>query len=107
MLSGCGKSSTTPANPVNVGAPTYSASVDITNFAFSPAAAYVLTGGTVTWKNMDPVDHTATDLNGNFDSGHIGTSQTYKFTFTKAGTYTYHCSIHSQMASATIVVSNP
>ncbi|HVS91000.1 MAG TPA: plastocyanin/azurin family copper-binding protein [Mucilaginibacter sp.] len=101
---GCGKSGTKPATTGKPNNATYSASVDISNFTFSPASVTVLTGGVVTWTNKDAVDHTATDLGGNFDSGHINPSQTFKFTFTKAGTYTYHCAIHSMMPNATVVV---
>jgi plastocyanin len=101
----CGKSSSTPTSNNN-GTPAMSASVSIQNFAFSPATVRVLPGGTVTWTNMDSTPHTATDVNGNFDSGSLNTSQTFKFTFPKAGTYTYHCSIHSMMANATVVVGN-
>ena len=103
---GCGKGGSKPITPVNTNTPTYTASVDITNFTFSPASVRILAGGTVTWTNKDAVDHTATDLDGNFDSGHVNPNQTYKFTFTKAGIYTYHCSIHSMMPNATVVVSN-
>lgn len=107
LFSSCSKSSSgTPTTPVTIPKGTYAASVDITNFAFSPNKVYVLTGGAVTWTNKDGVDHTATDLNGTFDSGHINPSQTFKFTFAKAGTYTYHCLIHSMMANATVVVSD-
>jgi plastocyanin len=106
LYDGCGKSGSKTISPVNTNTPTYAASVDITNFTFSPANVHILPGGTVTWKNKDAVDHTATDLDGNFDSGHINPNQAYKFTFSKAGTYTYHCSIHSMMLNATVVVSN-
>ncbi|HVV54755.1 MAG TPA: cupredoxin domain-containing protein [Mucilaginibacter sp.] len=107
LLNSCSKgSSGNTTTPVTVPKGTYSASVAISNFAFSPNKVYVLTGGAVTWTNKDAVDHTATDLNGAFDSGHINPSQTFKFTFTKAGTYTYHCLIHSSMANATVVVSD-
>jgi len=103
---GCGKKSSNPAPLTKPNAATYAASVDITNFTFSPSSVTVLVGGTVTWKNKDAVDHTATDLDANFDTGHIGSNQTSKITFTTAGTYTYHCSIHSMMPNATVVVVN-
>jgi len=106
LYSRCGKSGPKSMTPVNINTATYAASVDINNFTFSPATVTILAGGTVTWTNKDAVDHTATDLDGNFDSGHINTNQTYKFIFTKAGTYTYHCSIHSMMPNAKVIVVN-
>ncbi|MBS1502476.1 MAG: cupredoxin family copper-binding protein [Bacteroidetes bacterium] len=101
---GCGKSHSNPM-PTN-GAPSMAATVNIQNFAFSPAAVHVLPGGTVTWTNKDSAPHTATDLNGAFDSSTLNTGQSFKFTFNHPGTYTYHCVIHSMMANATIIVGN-
>jgi plastocyanin len=83
-----------------------SATVSIAGFAFSPASVSVKVGQSVTWTNKDNAPHTATDLAGAFDSGSIATSQSFNFVFHTAGTYTYHCLIHSMMASATVVVTN-
>ena len=80
--------------------------VSIKNFAFSPASITVKAGTTVTWTNSDTAPHTVTDLNQAFDSGNIASGKTYKFKFATAGTYTYHCLIHSMMANATVVVTN-
>ena len=107
MLTGCGggKSYNNSMNPTTSGnTPVMAASVSIVNFAFSPATVHLKVGGTVTWTNKDATPHTATDLNGSFDSGSLATDRTFSHTFSTAGTYTYHCTIHSTMASATIVV---
>lgn len=107
MLTGCGgsKSSNNSMNPTSPGnTPVLAASVSILNFAFSPNVVHLKIGGTVTWTNKDATPHTVTDLGGSFDSGSLATDQTFKRTFATAGTYTYHCTIHSMMASATIVV---
>lgn len=107
VLTGCGggKSSNNSMNPTSSGnTPVMAASVSIVNFAFSPATVHLKVGGTVTWTNKDATAHTATDLNGSFDSGSLATDRTFSHTFSVAGTYTYHCTIHSTMASATIVV---
>jgi plastocyanin len=77
-------------------------SVSISDFAFSPAALTASVGTTVTWTNKDSVTHTVTDDKGAFNHS-VPPGQTFKFTFTKAGTYTYHCSIHPSMR-ATVVV---
>ncbi|HVW97347.1 MAG TPA: cupredoxin family copper-binding protein [Mucilaginibacter sp.] len=81
------------------------ATVEIQNFAFSPATVNIKVGQSVTWKNLDTAPHTATDLGNAFDSGTLSTNQTYSFTFKTAGTYTYHCLIHSMMANASVVVT--
>jgi plastocyanin len=67
---------------------------------------YVVPGGTVTWTNKDATAHTVTDNGGSFDSGNIAADATYTMTFPKAGTFTYHCTIHSMMPAATVVVGN-
>ncbi|MDO3628116.1 cupredoxin family copper-binding protein [Mucilaginibacter sp. BT774] len=108
LLAGCGgKSSNNSMNPTSSGnTPVAAASVSIENFAFSPATVHVKIGGTVTWTNKDASPHTATDLGGSFDSGSLNTDQTFKKAFSTAGTYTYHCTIHSMMANATVIVGN-
>lgn len=107
LLTSCGKSSNNSTNPKSSGdTPVAAASVSIENFAFSPATVHVKIGGTVTWTNKDTSPHTATDLNGSFDSGSLATDKTFTQTFSTAGTYTYHCTIHSMMANATVIVGN-
>jgi plastocyanin len=109
LFPSCGgsKSSNNSMNPTSTGTtPTAAATATIQNFAFSPSVVHVLPGGTVTWTNKDATAHTVTDVNGSFDSGNIAVDATYKMTFATAGTYTYHCTIHSMMANATVVVGN-
>ncbi len=80
--------------------------ISIQNYQYSPAQMTVGVGTTVTWINKDSVSHTATSDNGpaQFDSGTIATNQSYSYTFTMPGTYTYHCTIHPNM-KATITVT--
>ncbi len=98
---------TPTAAPTEAPSPTASTggnSVTIAGFAFSPQSLTVPVGTKVTWTNNDGVAHTVTSDDGKtFDSSSISPGSTYSFTFTKAGTYTYHCSIHPNM-KATIVV---
>ena len=79
--------------------------VDIKDFAFSPSTLTVKAGTTVTWTNKDSMPHTVTEDDGleGPASGNLTTNQTYSFTFSKAGTYHYHCALHSSM-TATVVV---
>lgn len=85
---------------------TPAATVSIENFAFSPATVNIKVGQSVMWTNKDSAPHTATELSSAFDSGSLATNQSFSFTFHTAGTYTYHCLIHSMMATATVVVTN-
>ena len=81
--------------------------VTIQNFAFSPQTITVAPGTTVIWTNKDNVDHTVTSDTGAWpDSGSLATNQTFSHTFTKAGTYPYHCSIHPSMTARVIVSSS-
>ncbi len=65
--------------------------------AFTPSTISVSAGTTITWTNKDGVAHTVTSDTGLFDSGSIPTNGTYSHTFATAGTYTYHCAIHTYM----------
>jgi plastocyanin len=85
-----------------------SGSVTIQNFAFNPSPLNVAVGTTVTWMNSDSATHTTTSDAGSaisWDSGALSTGSKFSFTFTQAGTYTYHCAIHSYMQGTIIVGS--
>ena len=71
--------------------------VSIANFAFAPASVTVAAGTTVTWTNADNTEHTVTADDGSFKSDKLGTGAAFSQTFTKAGTFAYHCSIHPSM----------
>lgn len=62
-------------------------------------------GDTVTWTNDDPgMVHTATDVDGSFDSGFLNEGDSWSRTFTEPGEYEYYCIPHPWMR-AKIVVS--
>lgn len=70
--------------------------VTIDNFTFSPAQLTVKVGTTVTWKNQDDIPHTVVSA-GKFKSKALDTDDSYSFTFTAPGDYTYFCSLHPHM----------
>lgn len=74
---------------------------------YAPASVTVVLGknSTVVWKNTDPAIHTVTANTGVFDSGNMNAGDSFTYTFTKAGTYSYRCIYHSWML-ATIVVKS-
>jgi plastocyanin len=74
-----------------------STAVDIKDFAFTPASDSVPTGSKVTWTNSDTTAHTVTFDDGSADSGNLAPGSTFDHTFATAGTFAYHCAIHSQM----------
>src|SRR6266480_2186730 len=77
--------------------------VNIQNSAFAPAATTIKVGDTVTWTNRDAFSHTSTSDAGAWDTGVITAGASRSFTFTSAGTFAYHCSIHSFMKATVIV----
>jgi plastocyanin len=113
VISGCGNSNGSSAAPATAtpapataspppaaggSAPAAGGStVEIKNFAFTPATLAVPVGASVTWNFDDSTDHTVTADNNSFASDAMGQGQTYKHSFDTAGTLTYHCSIHPFM----------
>jgi plastocyanin len=87
-------------------APVAGNSVAIKGFAFAPAALTVKTGTRVTWTNQDSDAHTVTSAGsgGPLSSKALDNGDTFSFTFTKAGTYRYLCTIHPFM-TATVTVT--
>jgi plastocyanin len=81
------------------------ASVSIVDFAFDSPSITVEAGSTVTWTNVGNANHTVTADDGTFDSGTLGSGESFSFTFATPGTYGYHCTIHPNMTAQVIVVA--
>jgi plastocyanin len=79
------------------------AAVKIDNFAFGPQTLTVPVGTTVTWTNGDDIPHTSVSTEGVFKSKVLDTDEKFSFTFTKAGTYSYYCTIHPKMTGKVVV----
>ena len=77
--------------------------VNIDNFVFAPQTLNVPVGGTVTWTNKDDIPHTAVSTDGAFKSKVMDTDEKFSYAFTKAGTYSYYCSIHPKMTGKVVV----
>ena len=92
----------TPSAPV-ANTPSTS-NVVIQNFAFNPSELTIKQGDTVIWTNKDSVPHTVTSDSGNeLASSTLSNGATYSHTFNSAGTFDYHCSIHTMMKGKIIV----
>ncbi len=76
---------------------------------FTPNTVTVVLGvnNTVVWTNNDGSPHTVTSNSGAFDSGNLAPGQSYTYTFTAAGTYTYHCTYHPWMTGTVVVKQGP
>jgi plastocyanin len=77
--------------------------VKIDNFSFGPVAITIPVGTTVTWTNRDDIPHTVVSDDKVFKSKVLDTDEKFSFTFTKAGTYPYFCSVHPKMTGKVIV----
>ncbi|WP_372791103.1 plastocyanin/azurin family copper-binding protein [Paraconexibacter sp.] len=72
---------------------------------FQPRDITVKVGDTVTWKNVDPVDHNAVATSGaDFKSELFGEGGTYEYTAEKVGKIEYECTIHPGMTGTIDVV---
>jgi len=111
-LAACSGSATTaPAAAGGGGAPCSVATsagavaASMKNIAFDPTTITAKVGDTITWTNNDTTTHTVTlDNQAACDTGNVAPGAMGSLTFTAAGTYAFHCKIHSSM-KGTITVS--
>ncbi len=129
LLAACGGGGTTTAStptattqptptpsPTTAPSPTPTSTPKVANvkiieqngkYSFQPATLTIKVGTQVEWLNTSDAPHTVTsDAAGTFGStSNITQNQTFKFTFSTAGTFPYHCNIHPYM-KATITVTS-
>jgi plastocyanin len=79
------------------------AEVKIDNFTFTPVVLTVPVGAQVTWTNRDDIPHTVVSDDQAIKSKPLDTDDKFTFTFSKAGTYTYFCSLHPKMKGRVVV----
>jgi plastocyanin len=79
--------------------------VKIDNFSFGPGTLTVPVGTTVTWTNRDDIPHTVVSADDPkvFKSKVLDTDEKFSYTFSKAGTFSYFCSVHPKMTGKVIV----
>jgi plastocyanin len=77
---------------------------------FVPPVLNTSKGATVTWTNEDSALHTvvsrahaAGSSFPEFDSEYIGPNDTFKYTFSTAGTFDYYCVLHPFMKGKVVV----
>ena len=93
------------------------ANVNIGDFFFSPTAVTINVNDQVRWTWVGSIGHTTTSDTGLWDSGVNGNGATFVNTFTRAGNFPYHCTVHPFMMAAitvqaanmppTIAITNP
>jgi plastocyanin len=94
-----------PPEPGPDTTPPSSVSGDVTIFdnGYTPRSKIVSVGTRVTFANTGGLPHTVTDRAGSFDSGLMMSGDTYRRTFTTAGTFDYYCTLHPEMTATLIV----
>lgn len=91
----------TTAQPQNNAAARSEVTID--NFSFTPPTVTVSIGTTVRWTNHDDIPHTVVSDDKSFKSKALDTDEEFTYTFTKAGTYGYFCSLHPKMTAKVVV----
>ena len=92
------------------------ANVSIVNFAFSPPSVNINVNDSVNWTWAGSPHSTTSDM-GLWESGVRGTGAIFTHTFTSAGSFPFHCSVHPFMTGTitvqsadvppTVIISNP
>lgn len=77
--------------------------VKIDNFVFAPNPVTVPAGTTIRWTNRDDIPHNVVAEDKSFKSKVMDTDESFTYTFSKPGTYTYFCSIHPKMTGKIVV----
>lgn len=110
---GCGQSpsgspSSTPApNPSTAAgssAKRPGSRVTIKDFAYVPARITIKAGTKITWTNTDTANHTVSADSASMPAiSNLDKGQSAGATFSKPGTYAYHCDYHPSMHGTVIV----
>ena len=104
---GSGPDEPGPGEPGTPGAESPSrATVAIGDRVFRPRNVTIAAGGSVTWRNDDDREHTATASGGNFDTGVMSPGELARETFPNPGTFSFLCVIHPEMTGTVTVTGS-
>jgi plastocyanin len=78
--------------------------VGMIEITFQPAVIEVPAGTTIRWTNMDDVEHTATGITWEFDTGVIAPGDSATVMLDVPGTYVYFCQFYPGMQATIVVV---
>lgn len=103
-----------PAQPTAAPAPTQAPApaqitVSMVDFAFEPVEIRVKAETTIVWVNNGQKQHSATAVDGSFDTGLYGAGESRSITFNNPGSFRYYCVLHappdgSSAMSGTVIV---
>jgi plastocyanin len=80
--------------------------IQVTKSGFTPQAATVNVGDTVTWHNADTADHQVVADDGSFASPVLHSDQSFSHTFGAAGKFKYHDAL-ARTHDGTVTVNGP
>jgi len=113
VLAACGGSGNSSSggdcNVKGAGSGTAAATVTVisdpvTVGAYAPKAVTINAGQSIGWDWQDQeAPHSVTADDGSFDSCLQNAGYKFLVTYTKSGTFTYHCTIHAQMTGTVSV----
>jgi plastocyanin len=75
----------------------------VEDFLFRPGRLDIAAGTTIVWTNDGQVEHTISAEDGSFDSGPIEPGERRSLTFSRAGTFPFHCTPHPFMRGVIVV----
>ena len=81
--------------------------VSIKSTGFAPKTVTIAGGDTVTWKNVDTVNHQVVANSGAFASGQIAPNRIYAKRIDTPGTYGYHDALHPTLKGTVKVTGAP
>ena len=73
--------------------------VAIHGFVIEPAALAVAPGDIIVWTNKDIAPHTASALDGSWDSGQLNKNESWEMVVTAETSLNYLCLFHPQMTA--------
>lgn len=88
-------------------ASTATTTVQIKRSGFVPATVTVNQDDSVTWKNVDTIDHQVVANGGQFASPILGQDKSWTFTFRNSGTFRYHDGLHPTLKGTVTVRGAP
>src|SRR6266545_1850331 len=81
--------------------------VQIKRTGFVPVTVTINQNDSVTWKNVDTINHQVVANGGSFASPILAPGKTYTRTFRNGGTFRYHDSLHPSLKGTVIVRGAP
>lgn len=88
-------------------AATATTNIEIRRAAFSSKSVTINLNDSVTWKNVDSIQHQVVANGGQFASPILGRNQSYTFTFRSSGTFRYHDGLHPALTGTVVVRGAP